>query len=54
MGWSRKKFYNRLLQKCLHENYILLQWTHNEGKPLVAERFIRILQGKIYKNDNKW
>ena len=23
--------------------------THNEGKPIVAERFIRILMNKIYK-----
>ena len=24
--------------------------THNEGKPVVAERFIRILKNKIYKH----
>ena len=24
--------------------------THNEGKSVVAERFIRTLQNKIYKN----
>ena len=24
--------------------------THNEGKPVVAERFIRTLKNKIYKH----
>ena len=24
--------------------------THNEGKPVVAERFIRTIKNKIYKN----
>ena len=34
-----------------------MYWTHNEGKLVVAERFIKTLEGKIYKkltaNDRK-
>ena len=29
-----------------------LYWTHNEGKSVVAERFIRTLKNKIYKYMN--
>ena len=37
MGWSKKD--------------VLMYSTHNEGKPIVAERFIRMLKAKTYK---KW
>ena len=33
----------------LENNDIKIYSTHNEGKPVVAERFIRILKNKIYK-----
>ena len=33
-----------------HDN-ILMSSTHNEGKSVVSERFIRTLKGKTYK---KW
>ena len=33
----------------LDDSYILMHFAHNEGKSVVAERFIRILKGKIYK-----
>ena len=26
--------------------------THNEGKSVIAERFIKTLKAKIYKNEN--
>ena len=32
------------------KKYIEMFSTHNEGKSVVAERFIRTLQNKIYKN----
>ena len=52
-----REFYNNLIQKWLDNNYILMYSTHNEVKPIVAERFIRTLKGKIYKkgtvNDSK-
>ena len=44
-----KEFYNSVMQKWLDDNDILMQSTHNEGKLVVAERFIRTLKGKIYK-----
>ena len=28
---------------------ILMYWTHNEGKSVIAERFIKTLKAKIYK-----
>ena len=46
------------MQKCLDDNYIFIYSTHNEGKSVVSERFIKNLKGKIYKkltaNDNKF
>ena len=45
------------MQKWLDDNDILMYSTHNEGKSVVAERFIRTLKGRIYKkmtvNDSK-
>ena len=40
------------MQKWLNDNNILMYSTHNEVKSVVAERFIRTLKGKIYKNDS--
>ena len=34
----------------MRDNNIEIYSTHNEGKPVVAERFIRTLKNKIYKN----
>ena len=42
-------FYNNLMQKWLDDSNILMYSTRNEGKSLVAERFIRTLKGKICK-----
>ena len=36
------------MQKWLDDNDISVYSTHNEGKPVVAERFIRTLKSKIY------
>ena len=38
------------MQKWLDDN-ILMYLTHNEGKSVVAERFIRTLKVKFYKKD---
>ena len=43
------KFYDRSLKSWLKDNDIEMYSTHNEGKHVVAERFIRILKNKIYK-----
>ena len=42
-------FYNRSNKSWLQDNDIEIYLTHNEGKPAVAERFIRTLKNKIYK-----
>ena len=42
-----REFYNRLLKSWLEKNDIKMYSAHNEGKFLVAERFIRTLQTKI-------
>ena len=45
------------MQEWLDNNDILMYSTHNEGKSVIAERFIKTLKSKIYKkmtaNDNK-
>ena len=38
-----------LLKKCLKDNDIEMYSVHNEGKSVVAERFITTLKTKIYK-----
>ena len=43
-----KEFYNIPMVIWLNANYILMYSTHNKGKSVVAERFIRALKGKIY------
>ena len=42
-------FYNRLMRSWLQGNNIKIYSTHNEGKSVVTERFIRTLKSKIYK-----
>ena len=52
-----REFYNKLMQEWLDNNDILMYSTHNEGKSVIAERFIKTLKSKIYKkitaNDSK-
>ena len=43
------EFYNAYFKKWLRDNDIVMYSTHNEGKSVVAERFIRRLKSKIYK-----
>ena len=43
------EFYNADFKKWLRDNDIVIYSTHNEGKSVVAERFIRTLKSKIYK-----
>ena len=49
--WADKdsEFYNASFKKWLQENDIAMYSTNNEGKSVVAERFIRTLKSKIYK-----
>ena len=43
------EFYNNSFKKWLKDSDIEMYSIHNEGKPVVAERFIRTLKTKIYK-----
>ena len=43
------EFYNAYFKKWLRVNDIAMYSTHNEGKSVVGERFIRIIKSKIYK-----
>ena len=43
------KFYNSSFKKRLKGNDIEMYSIHNEGKPVVAEKFIKTLKTKIYK-----
>ena len=43
------QFYNRSMKSWLQENDTEMYSTNNEGKCVVAKRFIRILKNKIYK-----
>ena len=44
-----KEFHNNLTQKQLDDVKVSLHSTHNEGKSVVAERVIRTLKVKFYK-----
>ena len=44
------EFYNNSFKKWLQDNDIVMYSTNNEGKSVVAERFIRTLKNKIYKH----
>ena len=43
------EFYNASFKNWLQDNDIVMYSTNNEGKSVVAERFIRALKSKIYK-----
>ena len=43
------EFYNASFKKWLQDKDIVMYSTHNEGKSVVAARFIRKLKSKIYK-----
>ena len=44
------EIYNRVFKKWLSDNDIIMYSTYNEGKSVVAERFIRTLKNKLYKH----
>ena len=43
------EFYNSSFKKSLKDNDVEMYSTNNEGKSVIAERFIRTLKNKIYK-----
>ena len=44
------EFYNNVFEKWLSDNDINMYSTYNEGKSVVAERFIRTVKNKLYKH----
>ena len=44
------EFYSRVFKKWLSDNDFIMYSTFNEGKSVVAERFIRTLKNKLYKH----
>ena len=46
---QEREFYNKLMQDRLDDNNILMYSTHNEGKSVIVEWFIKILTAKVYK-----
>ena len=46
------EFYNKLMQGQLGNNNILMYSTHNEGKSVITERFVKRLKAKIYKKND--
>ena len=44
------EFYNHVFKKWLSDNDIIMYSTYNEGKSVLAERFIRTLKNKLYKH----
>ena len=43
------EFYNNSFKKWLRDNNIEMYSTHNDGKSIIAERFITAIKNKIYK-----
>ena len=43
------EFYNNEMKSWIEKNVIEMCSTYNEGKSVIAERFIRTLKNKIYK-----
>ena len=44
------EFYNKVFKNWLKDEDIEMYSTYNEGKSVVAERFIRTLKNKLYKH----
>ena len=44
------EFYNNVFKKWFSDNDIIMYSTFNEGKSVVAERFIRTLKNQLYKH----
>ena len=44
------EFYNHVFKRWLSRNNVIMHSTYNEGKSVVAERFIRTLKNKLYKH----
>ena len=50
MGDQGSEFYNNTFEDFLKISNIEMYSTYNEGKSVVAERFIRTLKSKTFKH----
>ena len=50
MGYQGSEFYNKSFKYFLKINNIEMYSRYNEGKSVVAERFITTLKNKIFKH----
>ena len=48
--YKGSEFYNNSFKKWIKDNDIKIYSTHNEGKSVVAEKFIGTLKNTIYKH----
>ena len=44
-----REFYTKLMQEWLGNNDVLIYSTHNEGKSVITQKFMKTLKDKIYK-----
>ena len=44
------EFYNNVFKKWFSDNNMIMYSMYNEGKSIIAERFIRTLKNKLYKH----
>ena len=47
-----RELYNKRTEERLDNNDILMYSSHNEGKSVIAERFIKTLNAQSIKNDS--
>ena len=47
--YQGRELYNKSMREWFNNNDILMLSTHNEGKSVIAERFIKTLKSKIFK-----
>ena len=47
-----RELYNKRTEERLDNNDILMYSSHNEGKSVIAERFIKTLKAQSIKNDS--
>ena len=46
---KESEFYKRSMKSWLEKNNTKIYSTRHEGKPVVAERFIKALKSRVYK-----
>ena len=50
MGWQGSEFFNSSFKDFLKINNTEMNSTYNQGKSVIAKRFIRTLNNKIFRD----